>query len=197
MKIDPVDKADVEEIADIYETYLNSGDAIRKHIHENMNMKDYVGFKATDQGRIIGIMSGRPGIDFTYPHPELEAHIQKLFPGERIFSNESILVLPEYRNQGITHELGRRMVHEVCRKGYHLLLAELWIYPDGSVPAAETTEHWGEIVYEERKNRFYEKLEQYGMLCPVCGKDCVCGALIRLFRLHGENEEGENVRFQA
>ena len=181
MKICSVEITDTEEVADIYEKYLNSGASIRNHIRENMRMEDYVGFKAMDGEQIVGIMSGRPGIDFTYPHPELEKEIRHRFPGERIFSNESILVLPEYRNQGIAHELGRRMVHGILHKGYTLLLAELWIYPDGSVPAAETTEHWGEIVFEKKQNLFYDRLEQYGM--EICGKHCKCGAMIRVFRL--------------
>ena len=186
VNIDPIDVSDAEEVADIYERYLNSGEAIRAHIRDNIVMKDYVGFKAVDGGKIVGIMSGRPGVDFTYPHPDLEKEIRTCFPGEEIFSSESILILPEYRNHGLAHELGRRMVQAIYEKGYRLLLAELWIYPDGSIPAAGITDHWGQLVYEKRKEVFYNQLEQYGMKCPICGSHCVCGALIRLFRLKEE-----------
>ena len=196
MNIAPIEIEDAENVADIYEKYLNSGAAIREHIRADISMKKYVGYKAVEDGKIVGIMSGRPGIDFTYPHPELEEEIKNSFPGEEIFSNESILILPEYRNHGLARELSRKMVRKIYEKGYRLLLAELWIYPDGSVPAAEITDHWGQLVYEKRKELFYDQLEQYGMECPLCGSHCICGAMIRLFRLTERPAGGEKCQIQ-
>ena len=183
MKISAVELEDADELANMYEQYLNGGTCLREHVRESIGMKDYVGYKIIDHGQIQGFFTGRPGFDLTYPHPELERKIKDLFQGEPFFSNESILILPDYRHHGLAKTLGEYMVEAIRKKGYHLLLAELWAYPDGTVPADKMTLHWGEVVYEEKISHFYKQLKQYGMTCPVCGEQCVCGAVIRVFRL--------------
>ena len=68
--------------------------------------------------------------------------------------------------------------------GAKYFLGEFWIYPYKTLPAMYLVPADGlNLVYEQRVERFYRDLPRYGMSCPICGAECKCGALIRLFSL--------------
>lgn len=188
MKIIPITKQDSNQIADLYEQYLNSGAYARSCITNSITQNGFAGYKAVENNQIAGYISGTPEIQFTYPHPKLENSLKTVFPNARIFSFDALLVIPKYRHQGLAGRLGRRLLADVKQKDYHFILTELWVHPNGTIPANVIAAEWGELAYEKYCQRFYEKLSDYNMYCPLCGTDCICGAIVRLYRV-GNKEE--------
>lgn len=189
----PITIDDLQEVTRIYMEHLNGGDFIEEHIKEGIESKDFVGFKAVDQGRMIGILTGRQGMDFTYPHPELEERIHKRYQKDNLYTPDSLYVEPEYRGEDISRQLGKHVVQKIYEKGYSKMLTELWIYPDGKVPAEATVREWGPVVYQEDIPLFYKDSYQYGIECPICGAKCTCGARILVVEISEEFvREGDN-----
>ena len=174
----PITIEDIQTVTRLYVEHLNAGNYIEEHIREGMEQEGFVGIKAVDQSRIIGMLTGRQGIDFTYPHPELEAYIHSRFDKSTLYTPDSLYVEAEYREHDVARQLGKRLMHEICQKGYKRLLTELWIYPNGKVPAEATVREWGNVIYNKDIPMFYKDGKKYGIECPKCGKQCNCGARI-------------------
>lgn len=136
---------------------------------------------------MVGMMTGRGGVDFTYPHPELEEMIEEKFKGEQIYSPDSLTVIDDYRGTDVGFKLGHMVLEEIYKKGYRLLVSELWIYPDGHVPADHILRNWGAVAYEEDIKYFYKDIYKYKMKCPICGEHCTCGARILIVRISEES----------
>lgn len=174
---------DVEQVKDLYEMYLNSGKYIRDSIQTAFESKDYVGYKACAGDKIVGFFAGQAGVFFTYPHPEVEKEILEFAGNKKIYNPDALVVLPQYRNQGIAGELIRRMKKNILAKKADLALVELWVYPDQTVPAQKPLLGLGKAVYEKVISRFYQDLHKYGVKCPLCGDKCNCSALIQLLEV--------------
>ena len=41
----------------------------------------------------------------------------------------------------------------------------------------------GKLVWQKRIDGFYKDMERYGMSCPICGRNCVCGAWVELLQI--------------
>ena len=178
-----INQADTDWIISWTHVHLTRGDYVTDCIRKSAALGNYYGVKASDQGKIVGFLTFKRGIDFTYPHPELEERILRLADAEETFSGDGIFVDPAYRRAGI----GRRMTRLARRKmlslGGRFFLGELWIYPDGRTPSASPTDDYGQTVYEETVPLFYRDNRRYGLECAICGKNCRCGAVVRLVRL--------------
>ncbi len=183
---DVITEEDADEVARLYAEHLNSGDSVEEHVKEGIKSPDFIGFKAVCNGKIVGMLTGRGGVDFTYPHPELEERLSKYWEGKKVYTPDSVVVLKEYRHHNIFNELGARLVPTIYERGYEILLTELWIYPNGNVPAEATVRHWGELVHKEDIPMFYKDNEKYGIICPICGKTCTCGARIIIMDVDGD-----------
>ena len=179
----PVEDADIPRIIELYAQYLNSGQYYADLIRTSWDKGSYHGYVAAEEGEIAAFLTIRPGIDFTYPHPELEAELSAFVQGKAVANCDAMLVLPEHRRKGLAHELAVRIHTLLLRLGYAYFLAENWIYPDGIIPARSLFESLGKIVWQRRIDGFYRDLKKYDMSCPICGEKCVCGALIDLMEL--------------
>lgn len=178
-----VERTDMVEIIRIYEEYLNSGDYIRQDIIKSFGSDGYFGYKAYCDGKIAGVISGRQGMSLTYPHPDIEEEIRSYTKGHKVYTPDMLVVLPEYRRQKIAGYLVGKMREWMLLTGQELALTELWIYPDGSIPAKTAIGTLGKVIFEKRVPDFYKENDKYSISCPVCGKNCKCGALIRIFQL--------------
>ena len=178
-----IGKEDIEAVADMAEQYLTHGTSIREAIIREAARNNYYGVKALEDGKMVGFFTYKEGIDFTLPHPELEQKIRALTQGGIIFNCDAIFVNDAYRHKGLGEEMTRRAVSSMRKMGGRYFLFELWIYPNGKIPALNMTEKSLEIIFDERVERFYKDLPRYGMTCPICGANCRCGALIRVFAL--------------
>ncbi len=183
MKYLPISEADIPEIISLYAKHLNEGESISASISSAWENGSYMGFIAKENGETAGFMTVRRGIAFTYPHPDLEAEIAEISKGKKIAYCDALLVLPKNREEGTAHELAAKVKEFLRNMGVELFLSEIWIYPDGTSPAQKVFESVGTVVWKERSDDFYRDLASYGMSCPICGTDCVCGAWIELMEL--------------
>ena len=176
----PIEDADIPTIVRLYAENLNDGQAYADLIQRSWEAGEYFGLCAVEDGVLQGFMSMRPGIAFTYPHPEIEAELAELVGEEPVANCDALIVLPVSRHNGLAHKLAKKVREILLEQGYRYYLAEIWIYPDGTAPAKNTFESVGKVVFERRCDMFYRDLAQYGMSCPVCGPDCICGAWVEV-----------------
>ena len=185
-----IEEKDLSQIIALYENHLNSGEYIRNSMEKEFYNGDYLGFKACKDGEIVGFFTGQSGISFTCPHPELENEIKEFAKDRKIYTPDGLLVLEEYRGREITRELVGRMRRALLDKKVELALVELWIYPDGSIPAQKPLRGIGEAVFQKKVPLFYKEIKKYGIRCPICGEDCTCGALVELLEVKSDSDEG-------
>lgn len=178
-----IEEKDLDQVIALYEAYLNSGNYIRDAMRTEFYSSDYLGMKACDGDKLVGFFVGQEGAGFTYPHPELESEIRKLAGDRKLYTPDGLLVLEAYRERGVAGELVRRMKEALLCKKVELALVELWIYPDGSIPARKPLMGIGKTVYQKKIPLFYKDLKKYKIKCPICGDDCRCGALIELLEI--------------
>lgn len=187
--------ADAPAITRMYETYLNEGPSIADYVRQGLEDPRMVCIKCvdTDTGALVGIIGSRPGPEFTYPHPELEEEIKARWGPEGIYSSDVMIVNPAYRGRGVSRELTVQLREGLKAVGARAIAMELWIRPDGEIPALRSARHLGEAVVVARSEDFYRDLARYGLRCPVCGSHCRCGALIAVvdFRQDGEEKSHE------
>lgn len=175
---------DYDEIADLAEKYLTHGSAIKEEIHRKDAEGRYFGVKAVEDGEIVGFYTYVDDcIEFTVPHPELEQRIAELAGDEKIITGDAIFISPNHQRRGIGMEVSRRVSEHARRRGGKLFITEAWVHPDGSIPSRKAFLCNGEVVFEETIPMFYQGLDQLGLECPICGKNCVCGAQIQVHRL--------------
>lgn len=179
----PIKAADLPLIKELYARHLNSGKLIAQQIDLCWREGSYVGYTAKEEGELLGFLTVRPGIDFTYPHPELEAELADFVGEKRLAMCDALLVLPGFRNEGVAHVLAERIRELLIQMSYDYFLEEIWIYPDGSIPAKKALESIGRVVWRRRYDSFYRELDKYDMSCPICGRDCVCGAWVEVLEL--------------
>lgn len=176
-------KSDFPEWFRLYEEYLNSGDYIEDTLRRSMESPHFVGIKAEDEGKMIGFLSGTDEMEFTYPHEAKYRRIMNVIDDEKYFSPDSLLVLPEYRGNGIADTMMDQMKDILHKKRYKYFAVEIWVYADGRSPARIPYERMGEVLYKERAPLFYRKSKKYGIKCPICGENCKCGALLEVMKL--------------
>lgn len=201
LKYQEITSEDEEQVVQLYSKYLNSGNYIAKHVHSEILSPEFVGFKVVDGERIVGIVSGVKGIVFTYPHEDLEEEIKSKYTDRIIYTVDSMIVEEEYRHYGIATELGHYFVKELYNRGVDIMLTELWIKPDGSIPAMSVVACWKNCIEQRDIPMFYENLDKFEMECPICGSRCICGARIRLIKVDDITqiqceEEDENSEWQ-
>lgn len=172
--------ADLGAVNELYQRHLNGGPQIYDWLREGLSMENYAGVKCMDGEKVVGVFSARPGIDFTCPHPEIEAKILAEYPGKNIYSGETLVVLPEYRGLGIARELALGLRERLIKLRCDIMIAEEWHRRiERDVPASGVLKYLSERtdllgIYPE----FYAGLEELGMTCPQCDGHCQCGALV-------------------
>ena len=100
-----------------------------------------------------------------------------------VYTGDALLVVPEFRKQGVD-----RAMLEACRarlreRGATYVLYELWVHPDGRVPARHTVERYRQVIDLGLHRDFYVDFDHYGYYCPICGQKCKCSAHLYLCRV--------------
>ena len=183
MEVREITGEDIPQIIALYAKHLTSGESISQAIREAWNKGEYGGYIALSGGETAGFMTVHEGIAFTYPHPALEEELAAFVKDRRIGYCDALLILPDYRNEGVAHHLVRETKKQLVQIGFDYFLSEIWIYPDGRSPAKEVFETMGKIVWQRRIDGFYREFPSYGMSCPFCGENCVCGAWVDVMEL--------------
>ena len=170
---------DIDAILALADRHLTHG----YYVAREASRRNYYGVKVEDGDQMVGFLTFKEGIDLTLPHAELERKIRAMAADGMIVNGEAVFVNPAYRKCGLGGEMMRRSLSMMRAMGAKYLLLEFWIYPDMKIPSLRLPDASLRILYEERLERFYRDLPRYGMTCPICGGDCKCGALVRLFSL--------------
>lgn len=179
----PLEESDFEIMVELYKKYLNDGELIDQHLKEGMESDGYIGFKCVSEGgEVCGLFTAGAGIDFTCGHLDLAEKIRTDYPYTSIYTADMLVVKPEYRQYGIAAELVLKLRDKLHECGVDFFLAELWRVPDGRLPGKVVLEVGKEIEHTFYPN-FYKDIAKYGLSCPICGKDCICGADICLMEL--------------
>lgn len=179
-------KDDLDEMVYFYETYLNEGEFMREQIRNEIEDESFVGFRAVADGKTVGICFGKDTLELTYPHPELEEKIMKAKGNLKMHCVDAMAVDEKYRDHGVSHGLVDAYKKAIWDKGYDVIFGEIWIYPDGQMPVDHPMMNFGKPYWESKEPMYYKDLPKYGMICPVCGKICICGAKLTLYNFERE-----------
>lgn len=182
----PPDLADADAITALYEEHLNAGDSVRDYVRTGLEDEGYLGVKCVDQetGAMVGILSARPGIEFTYPHPELEERIRSRWGTRGVYTADMLIVDPAYRGKGVANEMMGCLREGLCEKRVVCMVLEAWIRSqEHDIPAQGAFQHLGEGEVLAVDHAFYKDLARYQMTCPECGAHCRCGAVISVIDL--------------
>ena len=192
MEFSSVTEEDEDRIIALTLEHLTDGAYVENCMRKQFASGKYYGVKATEDGELAGYLTFKEGIDFTYPHDELRSEVIKEAKGRKVFTGDAIYVNPKYRKCGLGGKLTAMARDIMIDHGGYYFLGEMWIYPDGTIPAHSPSKIYGEYEYEKIVPMFYKDNKKYGLTCPICGEDCKCGALIRLIRLDaGKGTEDE------
>ena len=128
-------------------------------------------------------MSATKGLEFTYPHLNLEKRIRDFLGEHSVYTADALILREDFRHHGIVNRLSSELITKLYEKGYRYLAVELWVHPDGWIPAEKAAEFWGDKIYEEWIPDFYRDLNKYEITCPLCGEICRCGAKINILKI--------------
>lgn len=189
--IQPLDFEDLDELVRLHGIYLNYGEGIRPHFRSVLETPGTVALKYAVGAEIAGILIYTEGISLSGGHPALAAKIEQFAAGAKIYTGDAVLVQRRFRGMGLSTALYRRAAAELAKRDAELVLHELWVYPDGSVPSRSVIKAFGPWVFLGQFERFYKDFYHYGYVCPICGGDCVCTAQLYLSKLKGESAPWE------
>lgn len=176
--------ADLEDMASLFRRFLNDGEGVEAYLKEGLEAPGYVGIKCMDGEKLIAVLTARPGVEFTYPQPELTRAILTRWGGKRIYTGEMVTVLPAYRGRGIARTMTLKWAQAMRDAGGEYLMLELWDKKNGDEPASGMLKYIGTLEESWSFPDFYKDLHKYGMTCPDCGPGvCTCGATVVMVRL--------------
>jgi GNAT superfamily N-acetyltransferase len=186
---------DAAVIARLYKRYLNDGDNVAVWMEEGFHKPGFCGVKCLDDDELVGVMSARPGVDFTCGHHELVREIETKWKDCTIYTADVGIVLPSHRRRGIAKTLAAWLRECLIEIGCTHVVTELWMRGREDTGDEHRSQIlslflkcWGEMYNLGKFPDFYSELGKYGMTCPYCGgEDCVCGATIGVFALRGRS----------
>lgn len=181
-----MDEGDMDELVRLHDLYLNYGEGVRPHFEETLRNPDSVALKCVIGGKIAGFAIYVKGVFLSGGHEDICASICEIAPREQIWTGDALLVLPEYRRKGLDGEMIRKANKEIWKKGGRYALYELWVHPDGQVPARHTPDVYAKKTKLGEYKDFYINFDHYGYFCPICKGECHCSAQLYLCEL----EEG-------
>lgn len=181
MKISYIEASDRPEIQALYEHYLNSGPGMIPYFDCLFGVKKRIGLKSTQGGKIIASFLCSEGVSFTVPHPELLERVLTITGPEPVYTVDMIFTDPVHRHNGIQSILSTLVMEELSARGVRWLLVEHWI------KTGQTEPDFGILRtnYIELGSftEYYREIRNHGIVCPICGAFCSCGAKIILYRI--------------
>ena len=176
-------KEDKERVTALYEQYLDRGEHLRRILSDCFEAESFLGILAVCEGKLAGFYFGCGLLEFSVPHPELSRELLRFMKGESFFVAGGLLVLPEFRGQGIAGQLMERLKQELQEKQICYFLVEIAMTPEGEVPAKKLYERTGKVLFSRSLPGFYREGYRYGVVCALCGTPCKCGACIEVMEV--------------
>ncbi len=182
---------DYDVLEHLCREYLDNGSMLHDRIIEVFNESSTISLKAvdTETNEIVAIMIYTKGIAFSCDNEYVTKIVTDYVGDADVYTGEAFLVKPEYRKTGIAYDMQKKMKdfleEKKAKTGREtMLLHEMWVYPDGKIPAYRSAKE----IYGIDKDlgiidQFYKDYYKFGHLCPICGKNCTCSAKITLSRI--------------
>lgn len=181
--IRPMEPADLPELVRLHGEYLNYGEGIQAHFEAALRDPANVAVKCVYEGAMVGLDIHTRGVALSGGHADLCAQVQALAGAATVYTGDALLVVPEHRGRGLDGEmlaLSRRMM---AQRGAQYVLYELWVHPDGLMPAHKTVDAYRHVMDLGLHRDFYVDFDHYGYYCPICGEKCRCSAHLYLCRI--------------
>jgi len=182
-RIEPIIFSDLDEFVRLHDKYLNYGEGVRPHFEKVLKDERTIAIKYMIDGEMAGATVFTVGIAFSGGHPDLCDEMDKLTGGQLTYTADALFVREKYQHLGVSQGLFSLVAEELRDRDVRFVVNELWIHPDGTQPARDIIKAFGEIAYQKEHKNFYMDFYQYGYLCPICGKDCICGAQVNLSKV--------------
>ena len=181
--IAPMDPSDLRELVDLHAQFLNYGTGIQAHFEAVLQDPASVAVKAVLGGKIVGLDIYTRGIALSGGHQALCERIRALTGDATVYTGDALLVVPNCRGQRLDERMLRVCRKMMAQRGAAYVLYELWVHPDGRMPAHRTVERYERVLELGFYRSFYVDFDHYGYLCPLCGAKCRCSARLYLCRV--------------
>ena len=100
-----------------------------------------------------------------------------------VYTGDALLVVPDFRGRGVDAAMLAACRERMRATGVQFVLYELWVHPDGRMPAHRTVERYAHVLDLGLHRDFYVDFDHYGYYCPICGGKCRCSAHLYLCRV--------------
>ena len=182
-KIETLRMEDLPELTRLHAAYLNYGEGIEKHFHAVLADPETVAVKCSVNGEMIGLDIYTWGIALSGGHAALCAQIAELAGNATVYTGDALLVVPMWRRRGVDEAMLEACRQRLRERGAEYALYELWVHPDGRIPAHRTVERYEHVMDLGLHRQFYTNFDHFGYYCPICGEKCRCSAHLYLCRV--------------
>lgn len=172
----PMTPDDLNVLVELHGKYLNYGDGVRPHYDAVLRDPASAATKCLCGDVMVGFDIYTKGISLSGEHPELMAELERRTAGACVYTGDALLVREEYRGKGVTELLRAASKQALLERGVSRLIHELWVYPDGHVPAKKVVRAYSQAEFVGRFPMFYRDFHHFGYFCPICGGVCSCSA---------------------
>ena len=183
LAIRPMTEADLAELVRLHEMYLNYGEGIRAHFAQVLADPQSVAVKCVAGGHMVGLDIYTRGVALSGGHEALCVRVREAAGDALVYTGDALLVGPKWRGQGVDAAMLAESRRLLALRGAAYVLYELWVHPDGRIPAHRTVERYQHVIDLGLHRDFYVDFDHYGYYCPICGAKCRCAAHLYLCRL--------------
>lgn len=183
LSVRPLTPDDLEPLLALHAAYLNYGEGIRSHFQQALTDPATIAVQCTQGGRMIGVDIYTRGVALSGGHPELCSQILALTGDSVVYTGDALLVVPDFRGRGVDAAMLAACRERMRATGVQFVLYELWVHPDGRMPAHRTVERYAHVLNLGLHRDFYVDFDHYGYYCPICGGKCRCSAHLYLCRV--------------
>lgn len=180
VRVVPMQPDDLAELVRLHALYLNYGEGIHAHFAAVLADPTSVAVKAVCQGRMVGLDIYTRGVALSGGHADLCGQILSVTGEAEVYTGDALLVVPAWRGKGVDRALHRASRRLLAAHGAVYVLYELWVHPDGRVPARRTLAQFERRIDFGLHRNFYVDFDHYGYFCPLCGAKCRCSARLYL-----------------
>ena len=182
-KIEKMSINDIDLLVNLHAKYLNYGEGVRAHFEAALNDNSTVATKCVCDGEMIGIDIYTSGISLSGDHPDILKMLEMKTLGRVVYTADALFVKESFRKMGATEMLRLSSKDALVKKGAEVAIHELWVHPDGSVPAFNVVKSFSSTEFIGRFKMFYENFHHYGYFCTMCKGVCQCSADIYITQI--------------
>lgn len=193
----PLTLEDLEDLLGLHALYLNYGDGIRAHFAQALADPNTVAVKCVYQGQMIGLDLYVRGIYLSGGHPDLCAAVRAAAGDGVVYTGDALLVVPQHRHRGVDTAMASVCRNALAARGANWVLYELWVHPDGQIPAHRSVERYRRVTDLGFHPDFYKDFDHFGYYCPICGEKCKCAAHLYLCKIDGSGKDDLPCETQA